>query len=61
MTTNDMTTMRDRTKFAKAGDGSVEGDCTSTLLVIPVVWNSGYAIHNQARSPGTARFSPFFL
>jgi len=44
MTTNDMTTMRDRTKLRAAMDQLKEMHFNT---VYPVVWNSGYAIHTS--------------
>ncbi|MCT0248312.1 glycoside hydrolase family 10 protein [Synechococcus sp. CS-205] len=44
MTTNDMTTMRDRTKLRAAMEQLNEMHVNT---VYPVVWNSGYAIHTS--------------
>ncbi len=44
MTTNDMSTMRDRTKLRAAMDQLKEMHFNT---VYPVVWNSGYAIHTS--------------
>jgi uncharacterized lipoprotein YddW (UPF0748 family) len=44
MTTNDMTTMRDRTKLRTAMDQLKDMHFNT---VYPVVWNSGYAIHTR--------------
>jgi uncharacterized lipoprotein YddW (UPF0748 family) len=44
MTTNDMTTLRDRTKLRTAMDQLKDMHFNT---IYPVVWNSGYAIHNS--------------